>query len=122
MSIFAQVFAELNVESVRTQVNDISPYVRARGTDFPAITFMVGTEEFERNSTGFVYSLADVQVTCMARSVVESEAIAASVKNAVTAGNCNFLTSIERDYEEGYDDDSVGVFSVTLNYSKQTGI
>ena len=51
----------------------------------------------------------------MARSVTESESIAEAVITAVVDNSCVILDSISRSYEEGYDDDSVGLFMVTIN-------
>ncbi len=118
MSIFKEVYDELNVEALTNLVDDISPYVRARGTTFPAVTFEIGTETFERVSTGISRSLAEVEVTCYARSVIESEEVGEVVKGLVLESDCNYLNSIDREYDEGYDDDSVGVFMVVINYTK----
>ena len=57
----------------------------------------------------------------MARSVMEAEEVAAAVTGAVIDNVCNTIESIERDYEEGYDDDSVGLFLVTINYTNYGG-
>ena len=118
MTTFADVYSELDVSDITSLVNDISPYVRARRTDFPAIIFSIPEETFERQSTGIYRIRAAVEVMCLARSVQEAEDIADAVLAELAKDCLNDLESITRDYEEGYDDDSVGVFIVTINYTK----
>lgn len=118
MTVFADVYSELNVNDITSLVNDISPYVRARGSDFPAIIFSVPEESFERQSTGVYRIQAAVEVMCLARTVQGAEDIAEAVLAQVSEDCLNDLDSITRDYDEGYDDDSVGVFIVTINYTK----
>ena len=118
MSTMTAVYTELNIDALNDLADDISPYVRARNTSFPAITFRVDSEDFERTSTSLYRKLASVSVTCYARSVMEAEALGAAVLTALKGDHCNYIETLERDYEEGYDDDSVGVFMVTINYIK----
>ncbi len=121
MSIFETVYDELNVSAITSLVDDISPYVRARETGFPAITIEVPSASFERDSLGTYRTLSEVEATIMARSVAEAESVADAVLTVVGSDACNYLDSISRDYDEGYDGDSVGIFMVTINYTKQTG-
>ncbi len=118
MSTMSTVYTELNVASITNLVDDISPYVRARNTSFPAITFQVSTEQYERTSSSVYRALAEVEVTCYARSVMEAEAVGAAVKAVVLDDHCNYLNTIEREYEEGYDDDAVGIFMFIISYTK----
>ncbi len=118
MTVFADVYSELDVTDINRLVNDISPYVRARGSDFPAIIFSIPEETFERQSTGTYRIQAAVEVMCLARSVQGAEDIAEAVLAEISENCINDLDSITRDYDEGYDDDSVGVFIVTINYTK----
>ena len=115
MSVFTDLYSKLNVSAVNNLVDDISPYVRARNTDFPAITYEIPEQTFERISTGTFRSVANAEVRVMARSVTESETIADAVVTALSGTDCYVLDSISRDYEEGYDDESVGLFMVTIN-------
>ena len=117
MSIFSDVFTTLNVAAVTTLVEDISPYVRARGTTFPAIIIEVPTQQFDRVSTGAYRTVSEVELSCMARTVLEAEAVADAVLLVVAADTCNALDSVSREYEEGFDDDSVGLFTVTINFT-----
>ena len=117
MSIFADVYTILNVTSVTNLVDDISPYVRARGTTFPAIIIEVPTQQFERLSTGAYRTVSDVELSCMARTVLEAEAVADAVLSVLSTEECIALESMSRHYEEGYDDDSVGLFTVTINFT-----
>lgn len=121
MSTMSIVYTELNVESITDLVDDISPYVRARNTAFPAITYQVGTEQYERTSSSVYRALAEVEVTCYARSVMEAETVGAAVRDAILDNHCNYLNTIEREYEEAYDDDSVGVFMFIISYTKNLG-
>lgn len=121
MSIFTTVFNDLNVTVVTDLVDDISPYVRGRGKGFPAIVFEVPSQNFDRISSGVYRTASDISLQCMARSVMEAEEVAAAVTGAVIDNVCNTIESIERDYEEGYDDDSVGLFLVTINYTNYGG-
>ena len=121
MSIFATIYAMLDVSDVNAVVDDISPYVRGRGKDFPAVLYEVPTQTFERFSAGVYRTASEVQLSCLARSVVEAEAVAAVVLEKVVDNVCNTLDTIQRDYEEGYDDDSVGLFSVTINFTNFNG-
>jgi hypothetical protein len=117
MSIFQDVYTILNVTAVTNLVDDISPYVRARGTDFPAVIIEVPTQQFDRLSTGVYRTVSDVEVSVMARSVLEAEAVADAVLTVVSTEDCIALESMSREYEEGYDDDSVGLFTVTINFT-----
>lgn len=117
MNIFQTVYTTLNVESVTDLVDDISPYVRARDTNFPAIIIEIPSQQFDRLSTGVYRITSDVEVSCMARSVLEAEAVADAVLLVVADNDCNALDTVSREYEEGYDDDSVGLFTVTINYT-----
>ena len=117
MSIFQTVYTDLNVSSVTDLVDDISPYVRARGSGFPAVIIEVPTQSFERLSTGVYRTVSSVQLTCLARTVLEAENVSEAVLAAAVDNVCNVIESIDRDYEEGYDEDSVGTFIVTINYT-----
>jgi len=118
MSTFADVYDELDVSAIRNKVSDISPYVRARGSSFPAIIFSIPEETFERQSSGVYRVQAAVEVQCLARSVQEAEDIADKVLEVVLANCVNYVESITREYDEAYDDDSVGMFIVNINYLK----
>lgn len=120
MSIMSDVYTKLNVSTINDLVNDVSPYVRARGTDFPAVLFSVPSQDFERISTGNYRVASSVEVVCVARSVTESETIATAVL-ALLDGTCDVVDSVTREYEEGYDEDSVGVFSVIINFTNYGG-
>jgi hypothetical protein len=122
MSIFSDIYTQLNVTGITSIVDDISPYVRARGTNFPCVLIEVPTETYERNSSGTYRKQADVTVTCIARSVVESEEVAAAVLGVLATDACSYIESVSREYEEGYDDDSVGLFIVSINYTYNTYI
>lgn len=117
MSIFTQIYSQLNVDEVTDLVDDISPYVRGRNTDFPAVLIEVPTQSFDRISTGTYRTQSDVELTCLGRSVADAEAVADAVLVAVIDNECNVIDTISRDYTEGYDEDSVGVFSVVINYT-----
>ena len=117
MSIFSDIYSDLNVSAVNALVDDISPYVRGRGKDMPAVLIEVPTQSFERLSTGVYRTLSEVSLTCIARSVLEAEDVAEAVYAAVIDNECNVIDTISREYEEGYDDDSVGTFIVTINYT-----
>ena len=121
MSIFATVFADLNVDAVTSLCDDISPYVRGRGKDFPAVLYEVPTQNFDRISSGVFRVESSVEVSCYARSVVQAETLADAVITNVIDNTCNVIDSVNRDYEEGYDDDSVGLFSVPINYTNFNG-
>ncbi len=118
MSTFSDVYDELDVNDITKLVSDISPYVRARGSSFPAIIFSIPEETFDRQSTGTFRVQAAVEVQCLARSVQEAEDIADAVLEVVFANCANYVESITREYDEAYDDDSVGVFIVNINYLK----
>ena len=122
MSIFSDIYTDLNVTTVTDVVDDISPYVRARGSSFPAVIIEVPTQNFERLSSGVYRTASSVTLTCLARSVLEAEAVSEAVLAAATDNVCNVIESIDRDYEEGYDDDSVGTFIVTINYTNYKGV
>jgi len=121
MNIFQTVYTDLNVAPVTALANDISPYVRGRGKDFPAVLYEVPTQNFERLSMGVYRTSSSVMVQCIARSVQDAESLSEAVLAALVDNVCNVLESIDRDYEEGYDDDSVGLFSVTINYINYKG-
>ena len=121
MNIFETVYTDLNVSGVNSVVNDISPYVRGRKKDMPAVLIEVPTQDFDRLSTGVYRTLSSVSLTCIARSVNEAEEVAEAVMTAVIDNNCNVINSVSRDYEEGYDDDSVGTFLVTIDYTNFGG-
>ena len=116
MSIFSDIYTDLDVPAVNAVVDDISPYVRGRGKGFPAVLIEVPTQNFERQSSGVYRTLSSVTLTCMARSVMEAEGVAEAVQTAVIDNVCNVIESIDREYDEGYDEDSVDTFIVTINY------
>ena len=120
MSVFSDIYTQLNVAAITGITDDISPYVRARGTDFPCVLIEVPTETYERNSSGTYRKQADVNLTCIARSVAGAETLAEAVLTELVKSSCNYIESISREYEEGYDDDSVGLFLVTINYTMNT--
>ena len=122
MSIFSDIYTDLNVSAVNAVVDDISPYVRGRGKGFPAVLIEVPTQNFERVSTGVHRTASSVTLTCLARTVLEAEDVAEAVYGAVIDNVCNVIESIDREYEEGYDDDSVGTFIVTINYINYKGV
>ena len=116
MNVFQTIYTDLNVDAVNAVVDDISPYVRGRGKGFPAVLIEVPTQNFERQSSGVFRTASSVTLTCLARTVLEAEEVAEAVLTAVIDNVCNVIESIDREYEEGYDDDSVGTFIVTINY------
>ena len=117
MNIFQEVYTIINVTAVTNLVADISPYVRARGTDFPAVIIEVPTQQFERLSNEVYRTASDVEVSILARTVLEAEAVADAVLSVLSTERCIALESMSREYEEGYDDDSVGLFTVTINFT-----
>lgn len=121
MTIFETVYQDLNVAAVTNLVGDISPYVRGRRTSFPAVLYEIPSQEYERLSSGAYRILSEVEVTCIARSVSEAEAVAAAVIDSVIDATCNVIQTVTRDYEEGHDEDSVGLFMVTINYTNIGG-
>jgi len=122
MSVFSDIYNILNVSGVTTLVDDISPYVRGRGKGFPCVLFEIPNETFDRNSAGSYRSAAEVVIHCIDRSVEGAETVSDAVLDALNDSNCGFVESISREYEEGYDDDSVGLFTVSINYTHYSGV
>lgn len=120
MSIFATLYSIINDAEI-SGLNDISPYVRGRGKDFPCVLIEVPTETWDRNSGGVYRKVYECTFRVVARSVSESETIAANVVSTLV-DSCGRIESIDREYEEGYDDDSVGLFSVIINYTYYEGV
>ena len=116
-NIMTTVYAGLNVTAITNMVDDISPYVRARDTSFPAITYQVPDQQMERISTGVYRVASSVEVICIDRSVQGVEAVAEKVLETIIDDSCNVVDNVQREYLEGYDDDSVGMFFVTINYT-----
>ena len=122
MNIFEQIYTLLNVAAVTSVTDDISPYVRGRKKGFPCVLFEVPNETFDRDSGGTYRIASEVELRCIARSVNEAEVVADAVLSVLTESACLNLESISREYEEGYDDDSVGLFTVTINFTLYSGV
>lgn len=121
MSVFSDIYTMLNVTSINDLVDDISPYVRGRKKDFPAVLIEVPSTSFDRLSSGVYRRINEVELTCIARSVAEAEAVAEAVLTVLGSENCVALDSLSREYEEGYDEDSVGLFIVTIQLQLFSG-
>ncbi len=111
----AKLYTILNVSDVTDLVSDISPYVRDREESFPAVIYEVPNETFDRHSAGYTRSLAEADVTVMARSAQEGETIADAVFNLLAAESCVVIDSIQREYDQSYDGSSAGIYSVRLS-------
>jgi len=121
MTIFQTLYDIVNNASI-AGLNDISPYIRDRNKDFPCVLIEVPTENWERHSSGAYRRVYECMYRVVARSVSQAETIAESVVTAIVS-NCNsYIDNIDREYEEGYDDDSVGLFSVIINFTYYTGV
>tara|TARA_B110000008_G_C16783627_1_gene489742 strand:- start:335 stop:706 length:372 start_codon:yes stop_codon:yes gene_type:complete len=96
-------------------VTDISPYVRDRNADFPALIYEVPNETFERTSSGYVRSQADATVSVVARGAAEAETIADALFDDLSTAACVVVDSITREYDQSYDGSSAGIYQVMLN-------
>ena len=111
----ALVYSILNVDAITTLVSDISPYVRDREESFPAVIYEVPNETFDRSSSTYTRSLAEAEVTVMARSAQEGETIADAVFGVLAETACVVVDSIQREYDQSYDRTSAGIYSVRLS-------
>ncbi len=111
----------LNVSDITDLVSDVSPYVRDREEAFPAVIYEVPNETFDRSSTGYTRSLAEAEVTVMARSAQEGETIADAVFEVLAGTACVVVDSIQREYDQSYDGSSAGIYSVRLSIQISQG-
>ena len=121
MSIMQTIYTTLNVAAVNNLADDVSPYVRRRGSDFPCVLYEVPNQTFERTSSGTYRIVSEVTVACIARSVADAETLGAAAFGVLVDNECNVIDSVQREYEEGYDDDSVGLFIHTINLTQYGG-
>jgi len=121
MTIFKDLYDLVNDASI-DDLNDISPYVRDRNKDFPCVIIEVPTETWDRHSNGAYRRVYECSYRIIARSVSQSEEIAGDVITALTSACDVWIETIDREYEEGYDDDSVGLFSVIINFTYYKGV
>ena len=117
----AALYNVLNVNDITDLVSDISPYVRDREESFPAVIYEVPNETFDRTSTGYTRSLAEAEVTVMARGAEEGETIADAVFSVLSGTACVVIDSIQREYDQSYDGSSAGIYSVRLSIQISQG-
>ena len=56
-------------------VNGISPFVRNRTIDFPAIIYDIQSEDIINDSTSVLYHTANIDISILSRSQKEAETI-----------------------------------------------
>lgn len=122
MSVFTEIYNILNVAAITNIADDISPYVRGRGKGFPCVLYEIPTQIFDRTTGGAYRSVTEASIKCMDRTVAGAETLADAVLTVLNEVTCGMVDSIDREYEEGYDDDSVGMFTTTINFTLFSGV
>ena len=121
------VYAMINIEAITDLVNGISPFVRNRRVEFPAIAYDVGDEQYINDATTIHHRESSVDINIMARSQEEADDILdvcvtnlSHLRNTY-AGQCVYSTvaSVTRDYQEAEDSGSNGIFITTLTLNLQ---
>lgn len=112
MSVAAALYATLDADTeIANYVADrISPYMRNREDDFPAVLYSVPREEMVEPDAA-VHRLAEIEVACIARNLADAddcaEAVVAALPDLTNATAACIdsvrITSIERDVLDAYD-------------------
>lgn len=113
MSVAAAVFETLDADADLSAAvgGRISPYMRNRDDEFPAVLYSVPREEFVAEAITAATRIAEIEVAAIARSLATADAIAEKV--IVALGSLPAATaacisgvrsvSIERDVLDAYD-------------------
>lgn len=109
------LYGKLDVTAINAVVNDVSPFVRNRQASFPVLVYEIPTETFDRHSTGYIRSVADAEVSILARSSEEVESIADTVITTLQTEQCIRVDSLSREYDPSFDGSSAGIYLITIN-------
>ena len=131
MSAFTGSVAEAVFETLSTDAaviaavaGRISPYVRNRDDDFPAVLYSVPREDFESGNAIGGGRTCEIEISALARKLVDSDSIAEKCIAALTAAGdaatCLAgvrVVSIERDFLDAYDGSVSLIYRATVRAS-----
>ena len=124
MNTPAIIYDLLNDETGITNiVNGISPFVRNRTIDFPAIIYDIQSEDIINDSTSVLYHTANIDISILSRSQKEAETILEQVfaRCSQFSGTINgtcvriVVDNISREYEAAEDSSSQGIFITNVS-------
>lgn len=127
-SIAEGLFETLDGDAAVTAVvgGRISPYVRNRDDDFPALVYSVPREEFSGGSTDIGGGrVAEIEVSALARTLEAADTLAENVIAALVSAPSASSTclggvrvvSLERDFLDAYDGSVSLIYRTTVRGS-----
>lgn len=126
------LYALLSLDSTLSGLvgSRVSPYVRNRDDDFPAVVYTIDDQELDTDSTGSVTQRnAGVTITALARGYIEAEDCGEAILDAIDgvsgtyASSCiKFIrpVSIRRDFGDPFDGSTDLVYRVHVDAQIQT--